>query len=135
MPCICCCDILSCYQWGSMPGCSGWAVNRPCLLPIPIPACQIHPYLLCLLNSCKHKWPLHARSCGQLWLRPAKPTASQCQWYSELTHSLDDQTQVDSKPAGQPKHASRNQCQLIAVNSPKLVLCACTAGGGDKVSQ
>ena len=32
--------------------------------------------------------------------------------------SLDDQTQVDSKPAGQPEHASLNQCQLIAVNRP-----------------
>ena len=28
--------------------------------------------------------------------------------------ALDDQTQVDSKPAGQPEHASLNQCQLIA---------------------
>ena len=27
---------------------------------------------------------------------------------------LDDQTQVDSKPAGQPEHASLNQRQLIA---------------------
>ena len=38
-------------------------------------------------------------------------------WYN--THSvpyetLDDQTQVDSKPAGQPEHASLNKCQLIA---------------------
>ena len=30
--------------------------------------------------------------------------------------TLDDQTQVDSKPAGQPEHASLNQCQLIAAN-------------------
>ena len=29
---------------------------------------------------------------------------------------LDDQTQVDSKPAGQPEYASLNQCQLIAAN-------------------
>ena len=28
--------------------------------------------------------------------------------------NLDDQTQVDSKPAGQPEHASLNQRQLIA---------------------
>ena len=49
--------------------------------------------------------------------------------------SLDDQTQVDSKPAGQPEHASLNQCQLIAPNRPKLVLWAPPAGGGDKVSQ
>ena len=28
--------------------------------------------------------------------------------------SLDDLTQVDSKPAGQPDHANLNQCQLIA---------------------
>ena len=27
-----------------------------------------------------------------------------------------DQTQVYSKPAGQPEHASLNQCQLIAAN-------------------
>ena len=47
--------------------------------------------------------------------------------------SLDDQTQVDSKPAGQPEHASLNQCQLIAANRPKLVLWAPPAGGGDKV--
>ena len=40
------------------------------------------------------------------------------------THILDDQTQVDSKPAGQPEHASLNQCQLIAANRPKLVLWA-----------
>ena len=31
-----------------------------------------------------------------------------------------DQTQVDSKPVGQPEHASLNQCQLIAANRPKL---------------
>ena len=53
---------------------------------------------------------------------------------SHLTHTLDDQTQVDSKPAGQPEHASLNQCQLIAANRPKLVLWAPPAGGGDKVS-
>ena len=35
---------------------------------------------------------------------------------------LDDQTQVDSKPACRPEEASLNQCQLIAANSPKLVL-------------
>ena len=39
---------------------------------------------------------------------------------------LDDQTQVDSKPAGQPEHASLNQCQLIAANRcsghPQLVV-------------
>ena len=48
---------------------------------------------------------------------------------------LDDQTQVDLKPAGQPEHASLNQCQLIVTNRPKLVLWAPPAGGGDKVSQ
>ena len=47
---------------------------------------------------------------------------------------LDDKTQVDSKPDGQPEHASLNQCQLIASNRPKLVLWAPPAGGGDKVS-
>ena len=40
---------------------------------------------------------------------------------------------VDSKPAGQPEHASL-QCQLIAANRPELVLWAPPAGGGDKVS-
>ena len=45
---------------------------------------------------------------------------------------LDDQTQVDSKPAGQPEHANLNQCQLIAANRLKLMLCAPPAGGGDK---
>ena len=44
---------------------------------------------------------------------------------------LDDQTQVDSKPFGQPEHACLNQCQLIAANRPKLVLWAPPAGGGD----
>ena len=34
--------------------------------------------------------------------------------------TLDDQTQVDSKPAGQPEHASLNQCQLIAANYPVI---------------
>ena len=29
--------------------------------------------------------------------------------------ALDDQTQVDSKPGGQPEHATLNQCQLIAL--------------------
>ena len=52
-----------------------------------------------------------------------------------LPTTLDDQTQVDSKPAGQPEHDSLNQCQLIAANRPKLVLWALPAGGGDKVSQ
>ena len=33
-----------------------------------------------------------------------------------LNYILDDQTQVYSKPAGQPEHASLNQCQLIAAN-------------------
>ena len=46
-----------------------------------------------------------------------------------VVQTLDDQTQVDSKPAGQPEQASLNQCQLIAAiyNSPKLVLCASQA--------
>ena len=34
--------------------------------------------------------------------------------------NLDDQTQVDSKPAGQPEHASPNQCLLIAPYKPKI---------------
>ena len=33
-----------------------------------------------------------------------------------LYYGLDDQTQVDLKPAGQPEQASLNQCQLIAHN-------------------
>ena len=36
-----------------------------------------------------------------------------------VQYILDDQTQVDLKPAGQPEHASLNQCQLIAANRPK----------------
>ena len=51
-----------------------------------------------------------------------------------VVNSLDEQTQVDSKPAGQPEHASLNQCQLIASNRQELVLWAPPAGGGDKVS-
>ena len=53
---------------------------------------------------------------------------------SRLRSSLDNQTKVDSKPAGQPEHASLHQCQLIAANGPKLMLWAPPAGGGDKVS-
>ena len=34
--------------------------------------------------------------------------------------TLDDQTQVVSKPAGQPEHTSLNQCQLIAANMSKI---------------
>ena len=34
--------------------------------------------------------------------------------------TLDDQTQVDSKPSGQPENASLNQCQLIAANRPTI---------------
>ena len=49
--------------------------------------------------------------------------------------TLRNQKQMDSKPAGQPEHASLNQCQLIAANRPNLVLWAHPAGGGDKVSQ
>ena len=38
-----------------------------------------------------------------------------------VSYILDDQTQVDSKPAGQPEQASLNQCQLKAtINSPKI---------------
>ena len=33
---------------------------------------------------------------------------------SDINLTLDDQTQVDLKPAGQPEHASLNQCQLIS---------------------
>ena len=52
-----------------------------------------------------------------------------------FSKSLDDQTHVDSKPAGKAEHASLNQCQLIAANRPKLMLWVPPAGGGDKVSQ
>ena len=52
---------------------------------------------------------------------------------TRLDATLNDQTQVDSKPAGQPEHASLNHSQLIAANRPKLVLWAPPAGGGDKV--
>ena len=50
-----------------------------------------------------------------------------------IISTLDDQTQVDSKPASQPEHASLNQCQLIAANRP-LWAPPAAAGGGDKVS-
>ena len=43
------------------------------------------------------------------------------------------QTQVDSKPAGQPEHASLNQCQLIAANRLEMMLWAPPAVGGDKL--
>ena len=33
---------------------------------------------------------------------------------------LDDQPQMDSKPAGQPEHASLNQCLLITSNRPEV---------------
>ena len=64
------------------------------------------------------------------------PTAIGLLLISELARdfNLDDQTQEDSKPAGQPEHASLNQCQLINANRPKLVLWAPPAGGGDNVS-
>ena len=52
-----------------------------------------------------------------------------------LVITLDDQTQVDSKPAGQPEHASLNQCQLIAAIRPKIGALGIPAGGGDMVSQ
>ena len=35
-------------------------------------------------------------------------------WSFTLHMALDDQTQVDLKPDGQPEQASLNQCQLIA---------------------
>ena len=52
-----------------------------------------------------------------------------------VAFTLDDLTQVDTKPPGQTEHASLNQCQLIAGDRLKLVLWAPPAGGGDKISQ
>ena len=53
-----------------------------------------------------------------------------------MCNGLDDQTQLDSKPAGLPEHASLKQCQLIAAKRSILVLWAPPGGGGgDKVSQ
>ena len=75
------------------------------------------------------------------------PLSMPCVVYYHLLHSyissviykfdyiLDDQTQEDSKPAGQPQHVSLNHCQLKAANRPKLMLWAPPAGGGDKVFQ
>ena len=40
--------------------------------------------------------------------------------WSSFHQSLDEQTQVDSKPAGQPEHASLTQWQLIAANRPEI---------------
>ena len=33
-----------------------------------------------------------------------------------ISFALEDQTQMEWKPAGQPEHASLNQCQLIVAN-------------------
>ena len=44
-----------------------------------------------------------------------------------MLNTLDDQTQVDSKPAGQPEQVSLNQCQLIAQN-----WCSVHGDGGDQ---
>ena len=52
-------------------------------------------------------------------------------WPAVITAGLDDRTQVDSKPAGQPEHAGLNQCQLIA---PLLDQNWCPADDGDQVS-
>ena len=56
------------------------------------------------------------------------------QGFRSLGLILDDQTQVDSKLAFQPGHASLIQCQLIAADKPKLMLWASPLGGRDKVS-
>ena len=66
------------------------------------------------------------------WVIESAPAINAC---GHFISSLDDQTQVDSEPAGQPEPASLNQCQLITANSPKLVLWACPADCGDWVSQ
>ena len=68
-----------------------------------------------------------------MWASAFKPSSGVLHFKSTGI-ILDDQTQVDSKPAGQPEQASLNQCQLITANSPKLVLCASQADSGDKVS-
>ena len=47
--------------------------------------------------------------------------------------TIDDQRQVNSKPAGLPEHASLNQCQLIAALRPELVIWAPPACGGDNL--
>ena len=70
--------------------------------------------------------------CTHLYLRDK--TGIEPKWIDIRARTLDDQTQVDSKPAGQPEHASLNQCQLIAANKPKFVLWSPPAGGGDGVS-
>ena len=67
-------------------------------------------------------------------LTPSLYITGNLRTYPELSLDLDDQTHVDSKPAGQPEHASLNQCQLIAANRPKLMFLALPAGCGDKVS-
>ena len=78
-----------------------------------------------IIEYCIHNWYSECGSIIQVFEEMS---------YSQFTHSLDDQTQVDSKPAGQPEHASLNQCQLIAAIRPKLMLWAPPAGSGDKVS-
>ena len=55
-----------------------------------------------------------------------------CDSESQFMHlTLDDQTQVDLKSAGQPEQA---QPTAMSINSPNLVLCACPLDGGDQAS-
>ena len=41
-------------------------------------------------------------------------------YWGEIDSVISLILQVDSKPAGQPEHASLNQCQLIAPYKPKI---------------
>ena len=64
---------------------------------------------------------LHTNMCRTHLLGYSQQPACSDDWLVSyplvFTHlSLDDQTQVDSKPAGQPEQASLNQCQLIVQN-------------------
>ena len=73
---------------------------------------------------------------GQKGQNPPKPAnfIPICNVFSHFylfKRTLDDQTQVNLKPAGQPEHASLNQHQPIA---PLIALNWCPADGEDQVS-
>ena len=56
----------------------------------------------------KTNYQIHEFITKQIKIQPiTKP-------HNPIHYTLDDQTQVDSKPTGQPEQASLNQCQLIA---------------------
>ena len=105
--------------YSPQPACSGWPAGF-------ISTCFTHlryhhiPLQSCGLRRCH--W--HSLSLTTTPVRvpsgPCVKDAIGLGWGGDflIVTSLDDQTQADSKPDGQPKQASLNQCQLIAANSP-----------------